>query len=359
MLPAPRTSVVIPAYNHERFIGEALASVQAQTVDDFEVVVIDDGSSDGTAEVAQAQARLDPRIRVLRQANGGSHAAINRGLAEARGQWIAILNSDDRYAPTRLARLLETTADGARFVVSDTRLIDEQGAPILDTEHWWHRTLADFLARVDTVGPIEGLMYGNFTVSTSNFFFARSLSDEVGPFRPLRRVIDWDWALRAALHDPQSFRHLRGEPLLDYRLHGSNAILGDPLRGTLEINRVQRHVLKTLAVPDSMLASMQRNRRELRRAWRDRHVARVEQFVRDREAQVAALYDEMRDRDAQIATLLAEQTTLLAEITKNIAQIHAQTAVSVALRTRLDKIEQSLPWRLLRTLKQLARRGSG
>ena len=246
MLQAPRTTVVIPAYNHERFIGEALASLQAQTLADFEVVVVDDGSSDGTAAVAQAVAREDQRIRVVAQANRGSHAAINRGVAEARGRWVAVLNSDDRYAPTRLERLHQAADAGARFVVTDARLIDDAGREIADPEHWWNRAMADFHARVSEYGPVEGLMYGNFTVSTSNFFFERSLAEEIGPLRPLRRVLDWDWALRAALHAPSAFRYLGGERLFDYRLHGRNAILAGPLRGTLEIHRVQREALRSL-----------------------------------------------------------------------------------------------------------------
>ncbi|MCX7273873.1 MAG: glycosyltransferase [Burkholderiales bacterium] len=397
MRPVPRVSIVIPAYNHERFIAQALASLQAQTVDDFEVVVVDDGSTDGTAALAHAAAQTDPRIRVVEQANAGSHGAINRGIGLARARWIAILNSDDCFAPTRLQRLLDAAQAGARFVVTDTRLIDDAGDEITDPTHWWHRTLDGFLAQVDAHGPIEGLMHGNFTVSTSNFFFERSLVDEIGPFRPLRRVIDWDWALRAALHAPAGFRHLRGERLLDYRLHGRNAILGDPLPGMLEIGRVHRTVLLGLGVPRTLLASLQRNRRELRRAWRDREVARVEAFVRQRQAQVEALQEELGLASGHVDRLVLEAQTRVAEIDRlnqrlqaSAAQLIEQTAQLAAqrdqigardarieaqattlteltsenaaqaatlaiLRARLDRIEGSLPWRVLGALKRLAR----
>ncbi len=347
MLSAPRTSVVIPAYNHERFIGEALASLQAQTAGDFEVLVVDDGSSDATAAVAQAVAREDSRVRVLEQVNRGSHAAINRGIAESRGQWVAILNSDDRYAPTRLERLQQTAAEGARFVVTDARLIDETGREIDDPGHWWNHAMADFHARVDEFGPVEGLMYGNFAASTSNFFFDRLLADEIGPLRPLRRVLDWDWALRAALHAPTAFRHLRGERLLDYRLHGQNAILADPMRGTLEIHRVHREVLRSLSVPRALLASIQRNRRELRRSWRDLAVARVERFVHEREQDVARLRAERASDLAQWNQALARWNDERGELASTIA----------TLRARLDRIEQSLPWRALGTLKRIVRPG--
>ncbi|HPU52299.1 MAG TPA: glycosyltransferase [Burkholderiaceae bacterium] len=346
MLAAPRISVVIPSYNHERFIGEALTSVQTQSFQDFEVLVIDDGSSDASAQIAEAVAATDSRIRVIRQRNAGSHGAINKGLSLARGEWIAILNSDDRFAPDRLARMLAAGDEGAWFITGEARLIDNEGAEITDPSHWWHRTVADFLAKVDQYGPIQGLMYGNYTISTSNFFFRRALVDEIGTFAPLRRVIDWEWALRAALKRPHEFRLLR-EKLLDYRLHGANAILGDPMRGTLEIARVHRRVLRALGVPDPLQASLVRNRRELRRAWRDRAVARIEHFVREREADVRAVALE-RDRIEQHAADIETRTT------EALGRIRALEADKQELVARLTRIERSLPYRLYRLARRLA-----
>ena len=361
MPAAPRISVVIPSYNHERFIGEALISTQAQTLSAIEVLVIDDGSADSSATIAEAAAAQDPRIRVVRQHNAGTHAAINRGLALARGDWIAILNSDDRFAPDRLARMFETGDRGARFVTSEARLIDSAGVEITDAGHWWHRAVADFLAKVDQFGPVEGLMYGNYTISTSNFFFHRSLADEIGPFPPLRRVVDWAWALRAALHRPAEFKLVR-EALFDYRLHGANAILGDPLLGTVEIARVHRQVLRTLGVPATLLASLQRNRRELRRAWRDRHVARIEHFVREREADIAELTRE-RDEALEALARIESQATEFAEQAAEFAERAARQnrelqSANETLAARLARIEQSLPYRLYRLTKQMAGRAS-
>ena len=96
-------SVVLPAYNHEAYIAQAIDSALAQSVD-LELIVIDDGSRDRTADIIAAYD--DPRIRFVRQANAGSHATINRGIAMARGRYVAILNSDDRFHPERLARLV-------------------------------------------------------------------------------------------------------------------------------------------------------------------------------------------------------------------------------------------------------------
>jgi glycosyltransferase involved in cell wall biosynthesis len=103
-LDASRTvSVVIPVRDGAAFIGEALASVYAQTVPPLEVIIVDDGSIDGS--LAQAQAHY-PAVRALRQEKAGIGAARNRGTQAARGEYLAFLDADDRWPSGRLARLL-------------------------------------------------------------------------------------------------------------------------------------------------------------------------------------------------------------------------------------------------------------
>src|SRR3954451_4497775 len=94
-VPRPLVSVVIPAFNSERFIGEALASVSAQTYAPVETIVVDDGSSDDTAEVARAHAG----ISLIEQENSGPSAARNRGFAASRGEFVAFHDSDDLMTP--------------------------------------------------------------------------------------------------------------------------------------------------------------------------------------------------------------------------------------------------------------------
>jgi len=114
---APFFSIVIPAYNRRDVIGDTLASCMAQSWSDCEVIVVDDGSSDGTPDVVAGHARRFPGIRLLTTVNRGPAAARNLGVREARGKYIAFLDSDDRFLPEKLevfARHIEES--GADFL---------------------------------------------------------------------------------------------------------------------------------------------------------------------------------------------------------------------------------------------------
>ena len=115
-------SVLIPCYNREGSLPAAVESALVQTAPPEEVVVVDDGSTDGSAAVAEG---FGPPVRVVRQANGGAAAARNRGLDECRGEWVAFLDSDDVWAPDKLERQLAAAAAApdADLVFCDTRTL--------------------------------------------------------------------------------------------------------------------------------------------------------------------------------------------------------------------------------------------
>jgi glycosyltransferase involved in cell wall biosynthesis len=137
----PLFSVVIPAYNRAYALPTALGSVLGQSCQDFEIIVVDDGSSDNPAAVIEDIA--DPRIRLIAQENQGASAARNRGIDEARGQYVAFLDSDDRFLPHHLetiAALLNGQPDTAGFapIIVDRgegrRFIKPPRAPRADEE---------------------------------------------------------------------------------------------------------------------------------------------------------------------------------------------------------------------------------
>lgn len=129
MTETPAVSVLMPVYNGERFLGEALSSIQRQSFRDLEIVVVDDGSTDGTAAILDAAAASDPRIRILHQANAGHVRALNAGLQQVRGRYVARMDADDIARENRLeeqARFLNDHPDVA-VVGTAATVIDARG----------------------------------------------------------------------------------------------------------------------------------------------------------------------------------------------------------------------------------------
>lgn len=155
---APVATVLVPVYNAQAYLLEALRSVSAQTFTDFEILVIDDGSTDASPELLAEHARSDPRLRVLRQPNGGISAALNRGIAEARGEFIVRMDADDVMLPERIRTQIAflQSHPGLGFCASAMQMIDSQGR-VFDTyrprpasESELDRMLADRLPIVYT-----------------------------------------------------------------------------------------------------------------------------------------------------------------------------------------------------------------
>lgn len=113
----PRVSIVIPVYNREKFIVVCVESLLRQTFDDFEICIVDDGSTDGSPSVCDALARRDSRIKVLHQPNGGATSARRTGVAMASGTWITFVDSDDTMPADGLERLVRRATDATDIVV--------------------------------------------------------------------------------------------------------------------------------------------------------------------------------------------------------------------------------------------------
>lgn len=129
----PRVSVVLSVYNDAAFVGEAVRSILAQAFTGFELIVIDDGSTDGSASIVESFA--DPRIRLFRQPNAGLAASLNRGIAEARGAYIARHDSDDISEPERFGRQVELLDARPDVVLAGTNatVLEETGERVTAT----------------------------------------------------------------------------------------------------------------------------------------------------------------------------------------------------------------------------------
>jgi len=139
VLPVPAVSIIIPAYGVAHLVGEALRSVQAQTREDWEAIVVDDGAPDDVAGAVAPFLAADPRIRLLQTDNGGLATARNRGIAAARADRIALLDGDDRFRPGYVEKMMAALDADPRlgFVTCDAvffGMADREGRRFSDYE---------------------------------------------------------------------------------------------------------------------------------------------------------------------------------------------------------------------------------
>jgi glycosyltransferase involved in cell wall biosynthesis len=238
-VPLPTVSVVLPAYGHANYVGEAIASVFEQTRAPLELIVIDDGSRDGTAERCRA-ALLDAPFPVsfIERENRGAAATLNQGVDLARGEFIQLLNSDDRLPRERIETMLGALlAHDADWGYGRVALIDGQGNAL---HHTADARAATLLATQDAalMSPTPGLamLRANSAISSGNLTFRKRLWRTLGGFREYRYNHDWDFCLRATLEGEPV---LVPRPLYDYRIHGANTIL----EGHDAARREQRRIM--------------------------------------------------------------------------------------------------------------------
>ncbi len=225
----PRFSVIVPAYNAEAFVGEAIESVLRQSVSDWELIVVDNGSTDATAEVVRRF--TDPRIHFIprEQENAGVSVARNRGIAAARGAYLAFLDSDDRLRRTALERLSAGFEGAPNVCVAygNAALIDDSG------EAFGPDTRPVFGLRPSGY-VLPMLLARNFITNGGALLVRASCLMSSGHFREdIRLGQDWElWCRLAALGDYQFIGH---EPVMEYRVHQGSAsrVLGISVKGHL------------------------------------------------------------------------------------------------------------------------------
>ncbi len=194
-MTGPAFTVVLAAYNEEDYVADAIGSVLAQTREDFELMVVDDGSADATSEVA-GSFESDSRMRLLRHENRGLAASLNRGIAEGSAPYVALIDADDLWLPTYLERLgaaLDRDPE-AGFAYTDAWWYD------VARRRFWRRTISEYLgAPADPPRDPEGFLRLLIKV---NFVFGlttirRSALDAVGGFdESLRACEDYELWIR-------------------------------------------------------------------------------------------------------------------------------------------------------------------
>ncbi|MFL1676649.1 glycosyltransferase [Paenibacillus dendritiformis] len=220
-----KVSVVIPLYNHEHYITDAIESVLSQSYKNLELIVIDDGSKDNSLNVARSF--KDDRITVIAQENAGAHNTINRGLQMATGDYLTILNSDDLYEKNRLEKcvgFLQSEPD-VHFVCSYIKIINDSGDVLGIKKGWENMEPWPFPNKEKSFAKdgdfTRNLLMSNFISTTSNMVFTRELFEKIGGMRNLKFAHDWDFALRAA---EQTKCAIISDSLMRYRIHGTNTI---------------------------------------------------------------------------------------------------------------------------------------
>ncbi|WPP42082.1 glycosyltransferase [Paenibacillus hunanensis] len=220
-----KISVVIPLYNHEKYIEEAIDSVLKQTYSNLELIIIDDGSKDNSVQVARKF--NDSRITIITQENRGAHNTINRGLDIASGKYLTVLNSDDYYEKNRLEKCIQFLREhqDVHLVCSYIKVIDDKSKKLGIKQGWKNMepwaVPNRHLSFASTNDFLKNLLMSNFISTTSNMVFTRKLYESIGGMRNLRFAHDWDFALRAAEYGKCAIIE---EPLMGYRIHGTNTI---------------------------------------------------------------------------------------------------------------------------------------
>ncbi len=251
---APFVSVIIPTYNCARYLSQAIDSVLHQTFMDLEIIVVDDGSTDRTPEVA---AQYSDHITYIRQPNAGNAAARNRGVAEARGRWLCFLDADDLWEPRKLERQLFDLLRHPEWMISFVRARkffesgDSEPMPADPSEsELWNKLV----------------FYQPFGSSHSGMMLHASCLEQVEGFDDaLRLSVDWDLFVRLA--DRYRIRVLP-EFLVHHRQHASNTTGDAELRLRMYLACLNKH------------RRMFCSRRGMRRQWHESYGARLFRFGR-------------------------------------------------------------------------------
>jgi glycosyltransferase involved in cell wall biosynthesis len=237
----PRFSVLVACYGHERLVEVAIRSIWAQTVGDFEIIAVDNGSPDHTGTVLErlaAESRVP--MRVLHTVNMGADKAFNIAAAMATGAYLAFLNDDDEYAPDRLDAFSRVIDKSGPFSwgFSAVSCIDDSGAPLGNDSIPGSRRVAIELSS-RPLEALENFHLVNTAVSSGNFVVRADLFHDLGGFRPYRYIHDWDLGLRLMMVAEPA---ILDRTLYRYRVHPSNTFNESAAEAEVRTMRISHQV---------------------------------------------------------------------------------------------------------------------
>jgi glycosyltransferase involved in cell wall biosynthesis len=239
----PAVSVIIPTFNRAALALQAVQSVLAQTFSDYEVIVVDDGSSDETKEVLAAFAKL-PGFQYHYQPNSGRSAARNHGIELARGEFVMFLDSDDMLFPDALAILYEAAQHTtAGMILGQVQLVNERQGKL---------SLLEPTANARSGGfNYPALIRERYFLFQGSFLLRAACLHEIGGFdRTLEPCEDYDFCLRAVLAGRVVYVET---PVLQCRIHGGNTDPMEIYRGGLKVARKHlRLINEDGALPDTL-----------------------------------------------------------------------------------------------------------
>ena len=235
----PKVSVIIPTYNSAKYLLPAIDSILNQTYTDYEIIVIDDGSTDNTYEIIKPYLE---QVRYIQQENQGVSAARNRGLNLARGELIAFLDADDLFLPHKLAEQVAVfdQQPDIGIVNSGFRIIKEDGEVVTDIERW---------KEIPDLTPEVWLLHK--PVLPSAMMFRREWFDKVGGFdRRFFSCEDVEITLRMVINGCQAV--WLPQVTVCYRRHDRSATWGNSVRQAKNAEEMQQHLFTQLDLPESM-----------------------------------------------------------------------------------------------------------
>jgi hypothetical protein len=224
----PKISVILPVRDGARWLNEAIASLQYQTLSDFELIVVDDGSADESPRIIEEYSRRDRRIHLVHQERLGLVAALNRGLTASRGQLIARLDADDRAHPQRLQRQSEYMEDHPDVCLLGTwaEKIDEQGS------------ITGVLKPPTGPEELASLLVRTNPLLHSSIMLRKSVLQTVGNYRPAFKGAE-DYDLWIRMSEVGKVANLP-ECLLQYRFHSTSVTHRARVRQLFSVRLAQR-----------------------------------------------------------------------------------------------------------------------